>query len=214
MSDLIKVPSQNLREFAPRGASETAPYAIVGGTTPRITATMSIPADNNALAAGDAISNSATGSAVVPIEFTMPRTSGRITGCRGVVTPASSNLVITNLDFDLLLFRPETNIPFAAGSYIAHNSAMAISAAAMRQLVGVIRFNSSSWRSPAGSTSVAGVAGYQRGALLSSAPYFPWNISDAAASTTIIRAVVQAQAAWNAANVINQFDFALDVDVD
>lgn len=214
MSDLIKVPSQNLREFAPRGASETAPYAIVGGTTPRCTATMSIPADNNALAAGDAISNSATGSAVTPIEFTVPRTSGRITGAQCVVTPASSNLVITDFAFDLLLFRAEESIPFAAGSYIAHNSALAVSAAAMRQIIGIVRFTASAWRSPAGSTSAAGVTGYQRGALVSSAPYVPFNISDAAASTTVIRGLLQAQAAWNAANIVNQFDFALDLDID
>ena len=49
-----------------------------------------------------------------------------------VVTPASGNLVITALDFDLLLFRPNTNIPFADAGYPADNTALAVTSGMSR----------------------------------------------------------------------------------
>lgn len=178
--------------------------------TIRVTGSFSIPADNNALAAGDAISNSATGSAVVPVTFSPDALAGRITGCRCVVAPASGNLVITNLTFDLLLFRAATDIPFAAGSYIAHNSALAISAAARREQVAKFSFVAAAWESPAGSLTVAGVNGYQESASASRL-FAPFNVNGLSGRSLL--GLVQAQAAWNAANVVNRFDFALDVEV-
>jgi len=186
---------------------------LVGGITRRVTATFSRPADNTAYAAGDIIANSTTAASVVPIEFAAAMESGgtgRITGCRAVVTPASGNLVITNCSFDLLLFRPETSIPFAAAGYPADNAALTVSAAAMRELVGVFSFSASNWRSPAGSTSVAGVTGYQAVSLNSSRPFAPFDLSSL--NVNYLYGIVQAQAAWTPTGIVNQFDFALDIE--
>ena len=188
---------------------------LVGGITHRVTATFSRPADNTAYAAGDMIANSTTAASVVPITFTGAAGeaggSGRLTGCRAVVAPASGNLVITALAFDLLIFRPATSIPFAAAGYPADNAALTVSAAAMRELVAVFSFSASAWRSPAGSTSVAGVAGYQAVALNSARPYAPFDLHGLPTSADLL-GIVQAQAAWTPTGVVNQFDFTLDIE--
>lgn len=188
---------------------------IVGGHTPRCTATFTTAADASAYAAGDLIANSTTAASVVPLTFDVTRTgalinSGRVFSVRGVVTPASSNLVITALDFDLLLFRPETNIPFAAGSYPASNAALTVSAAMYRELIGIFRFYATGWRSPAGSVVTAGVTGYQRGTL--SVPFAPYNLASMGGTTLL--GLVQAQSAWAPGAIAQQFDFALDLDQD
>jgi hypothetical protein len=192
------------------------------GVTRRVTATMTRPADGTAYAAGDIIANSTTAASVVPITFDgAARTnkgSGRLTGIRCVVTPASGSLVIANFAFDLLVFRPATNIPFAAAGYPADNAALTVSAAALRELVGIFRFTASNWRSPAGSKSVAGVAGYQAVGLGDASatdivvrPYAPFDLSNLS-STDDLLGLVQAQAAWTPGAVANQFDFVLDIE--
>lgn len=189
---------------------------VSANLTPRLTANFSRPADATQYSISDHIANSGTGSSVVPITFTAAgigasaRYSGKITGCRCVVTPASGNLVITALDFELILFRPESGVPFAAGSYPADNAALAITAAAFRERVCSFRFSSGAWTNPAG-TLVAGVTGYQSVAINSSRPYAPFNCVDLAALPI---GVVQALAVWNPGAVVNRFDFALDVDLD
>lgn len=187
---------------------------LVGGITRRVTANFSRPADNTAYAAGDIIANSTTAASVVPITFTgaaaEPSGSGRITGCRAVVTPASGNLVIANCAFDLLIFRPETSIPFADAGYPADNTALTVSAAAMRELVAVFSFAAGAWRSPAGSVSAAGVAGYQAVGMNSARPFAPFDL--AGLNVADLVGVVQAQAAWTPTGVVNRFDFALDIE--
>lgn len=177
-----------------------------------VSANFSRPADNTAYAAGDAIANSTTGSQVVPITFPLQRPSGRITGCRAVVTPASGNLVITALKFDLLLFKPESNIPFAAGSYAADNAALAITAAAFREIVGVLPFLADAWRNPAGGLT-AGATGYQdvkpSARTIAGMPFYIGSTS-----SWSLLGVVQAQDAWTPTGIINRFDFTLDVEYD
>lgn len=187
---------------------------LVGGINRRVTGTITRPADNTAYAAGDMIGNSTTAASVTPITFSRAAMedggSGRLTGVRCVVAPASGSLIITNLAFDLLIFRPGTDIPFAAGSYPADNAAMTISAAAMRELVAIFSFNASNWRSPAGSISVAGAAGYQAVTLNSGRPYAPFDLTTL--HTANLVGVLQAQAAWTPTGIANQFDFALDIE--
>jgi hypothetical protein len=177
-----------------------------------VTATFSNPASAGAYAAGDMISNSATAGSVVPLTFQLPLPSGRITGARCVVTPASGNLVIAALDFDLLLFRPESSIPYAAGAFPADNAAFVTSAAAFRECVGYFRFAEGAWRNPAGALT-AGVTGWQsvstavtavvdRGAL-------HFNVSGLANS---LIGCVQVLDIWTPGAVINRFDFVLDVE--
>lgn len=172
----------------------------------RLNATFSRPADNTAYQSGDAIANSTTGADVVPLTFTLPNSrQGKLLGARCVVTPASSNLVITALDFDLLIFRPATDIPFAAGSFTADNAQMSITAAAMRELVGVFSFVNTAWRNPLGALT-AGVTGFQAVAPATRTSY-PFNVGELGAS---LIGVVQAKAAWTPTGVVNRFDFELD----
>lgn len=176
-------------------------------TYARITGTFSRPADNTAYAQGDHIANSTTAGSVVPITFSLPGASGAISGCRCIVTPASGNLVIAGLDFDLLLFRPATSVPFAAGSYPADNAALAVSALAFRNLVAVFQFFEGAWRNPAGLLT-AGVTGAQR-SLMADAAMAPFNVGGL--STRALYGLVQAQDAWTPTGVVNQFDFILDM---
>jgi len=176
----------------------------------RITANFSNPSSAGAYASGDHIANSATGSAVTPMTFgtyagNYRDTQGLIISAACVVTPASGNLVITALDFDLLIFRPDTDIPFAAGIYPADNAAMAITAAGFRQLVGVFSFSSSLWRNPAG-LYTAGVTGWQR-SVAAVGSFVEFDTLD----TRTLIGVVQAKGAWTPGAVINRFDFALDI---
>lgn len=190
--------------------SDPTVAGLLGVGPPRCVATFNRPADATQYSVGDLIANSGTAASVVPIEFTVPFTSGRVTGCRCVITPASGSLVIAACDFDLILFRPEASIPFADAGYPADNAALVITGLAQEEQIGVLQFTNANWRSGAGSTTVAGASGYQRGAIMSSAPFFPFNISTAA-STTKIRGVLQAQGVWNPGAVVNRFAFALDV---
>lgn len=189
----------------------------VGGTTPQLLATYTRAADaTGAYAAGDHIGNTTTGASVVPILFPLGGVSGRLSGMRCTVTPASGSLVIAAFDFDLIVFRPATSIPFAAGSYPADNAALAVSGAAYAQVLGIFRFVNTGWRSPAGSVTVAGVCGYQASPLYSpvSKPraYAAFNVSGLAYQG--LYALMQAQNTWTPGNVAQQFDFAPDVDLD
>jgi hypothetical protein len=184
----------------------------VGGITPRVTATYARPADNTAYAIGDIIGNSGTANLVVPISFTVARVaggSGRITGCRCVVTAASGTIVLPA--FDLLLFRPETSIPFAAAGYPADNAALNITSAAMLQMVGVLGFSVTGWRNQAGGATAAGTQIFQAVGF-TTRPYAPFNL--ASCGGQLVLGLLQAQNTWTPTGVINTFDFALDVDQD
>jgi len=174
----------------------------------QIVASLARPADSTAYATGDAIANSGTASAVVPLTFTLPRGEGRLTGCRAVVAPASGNLVITALDFDLLLFRPESGIPFAAGSYIADNAQMSISAAALRELVGVFSFAAGAWRNPLGALT-AGAAGWQAVAPSGRAQGYPFRVPE---TSRYLLGVLQAKGSWTPTGVANTITLALDME--
>ena len=180
----------------------------VRGTTPRVTAFVNKPASSTAYAAGDHIASSLTAASVQPMLFNMPRPSGRVTGARAVVTAASGTVVFPA--FDLLLFRPEANVPFAANGYPADNGVMNITAAAMRELVAVIPFLATSWRNQLGASTAAGPVGYQPGVPVLR-PFAPFNI--AGLSQQALVGVLQVQS-WNPGNVGYQIDFALDVDCD
>lgn len=183
-----------------------------GGTTPYVTATMSRPAEGTQYAIGDIIANSGTGASVVPITFTVARISGGsgiISGAQCTVTAASGTIVLPA--FDLLLFRPTTNIPFAAGSYPADNAALNVSSAAMIQLVAIFSFSSTGWRNQAGGATAAGANIYQAVAL-ATRPYAPFNL--AAIPATTVLGLLQAQNTWNPTAIVNAFDFTLNVSQD
>jgi hypothetical protein len=172
----------------------------------RLEQNFSRPADNTAYALGDNIANSLTGASVIPLNFPLPADSGIITGASAVVTPASGSLVITALDFDLLLFLPETDIPYADAGFPADNAALVIGAASMRKLIAVFSFVNTAWRQPTGAVT-AGATGFQQLAPTPRVKY-PFNVSGLAKKLV---GVVQAKAAWTPTGVVNRFDFALDV---
>jgi hypothetical protein len=171
----------------------------------RKTATFSNPASGGAYLSGDIIANSASGASVVPITFTLDHPTGNIHGVSCVVTPASGNLVITALDFDLLLFPSGLSLPFAAAGYPADNAPMAISAAAMREVIGIFPFVATGWRNTLGALT-ADVTGYQTSVLATRA-LCAFNTVD----TRALVGVVQAKGTWTPGAVINRFDFALDL---
>jgi hypothetical protein len=179
------------------------------GIIRHIEATFSRPAAATQYTSGDIIANSGTAGSVEPLTFTLPEERfGRIIGASCTITPASGNLVVTALDFDLLLFRPVASVPFAAGEYPADNAAMSITAAAMRELVGVFTFANGAWRNPLGALT-ASTSGWQAVAPTTRTLGYGFNVGEA--GPTLI-GVVQAKAAWNPTGVINRFDFAIDVE--
>lgn len=176
----------------------------------RLVGSFSRPADATAYVTGDAIANSGTASAVVPITFTNASmgtiydNAGMLTSCTCTITPASGNVVITSLDFDLLIFRPNTDIPFASGSYAADNAALSISSSAFKDLLAVFSFSSGSWRNPAGALT-AGTVGWQR-SVGATAPFMQYDCMN----TGTLRGLVQAKGSWTPGAVVNEFYFVLD----
>ncbi len=198
------------------GIDQTTPgttnEVTASGFTPGVTATYARPADNTAYSIGDLIGNSGTANLVVPISFTVARAaggSGRITGCRCVVTAASGTIVLPA--FDLLLFRPEASIPFAAAGYPADNAALVVSAAAMLQLVAVLSFSATAWRNQAGGATAVGTGIFQTAGIIGR-PYAPFNLASCGGQAVL--GLMQAQNTWTPTGVVNTFDLALDVDQD
>lgn len=176
-----------------------------------VTAQMVRPGDATQYAVGDLIGNSQTAASVVPIDFVVARSGpaamGHITGARCVITAASGTIVLPR--FDLLLFRPVTDIPFAAGSYPADNTALQVAAAAMKEMIGVLTFDEGRWRNRDGGASAAGTHVWQSVAPTPRA-LLPFNLNGA--SSRGLRGLLQAQNTWNPGNVQNTFDFVLDVE--
>lgn len=189
----------------------------IGGHTPSISATMVRAVEGVQFAAGDLIANTSTAANVVPISFNVSRSgaaiqSGRITGCQCVITPSAGNVNIEALDFDLILFRPAPNIPFAAGAYPADNAALSLSAAMMKQAIAVFSFNGSDWRNHAGATDAGGLVAWQAVALSGARLFAPYNLAGLGSSN--ILGLLQARNTWTPGTTGYTFDFALDVDQD
>lgn len=187
---------------------------LVRGSTPRVTASLTRASDATQYSIGDIIANSTTAASVVPITFSsvarVSGGSGRITGCRCTVEAASGTIVLPA--FDLLLFRPETGIPFAAAGYPADNAVLSVTAAAMRELVAVMSFSATGWRNQAGGATAAGSGIYQSVLLASGRPFAPFNLASVPSAN--ILGILQAQNTWNPGAVVQTIHFALDVDQD
>lgn len=202
----VRIAADALVGGAPINNTTNQLPVIAAGRTPRVTASFDMPGQSGAFQSKDIIANSMTAGSVVPMEFEIGRSSGRITGARAVVSAASGNLVTTALTFALILYRPAANIPYAAGGYPATNAPFVETAAAMRQRVGTFLFSAdTAWTTEAG-------AGYQSTALNSTRPFAPFNLVELSATKLI--GVVAAQGAWTPGNIVNTFDFMLDVDAD
>lgn len=192
----------------------TSPIGRVGFLTSGLVAsTYSKPAAATQYSLGDIIGNSATAASVTPITFSsaarFANGSGRTRRARCTLTAASGTIVYP--EFDLLVFRPVTSIPFADAGYPADNAVCDITAAAYKQLVAVFTFQDDAWRNQAGGTAAAGAVAWQ--AVNVGANIAPFDL-DGLADVTSLRAIMQAQNTWNPGNVAYAFDFSLDVEQD
>lgn len=193
-----------------------------GITKQLVASTYTRPSDATAYTAGDIIGNSLTAGQVTPITFANAarrtpdaagavKASGRIVSARCVVAPASSVVIIAAFDFDLLIFRPGTSIPLAAAGYPADNAALVLTAAAQKELICIIPFVATAWRSGAGSVSAGGATGRQK-AVPSVVSPSRFDLSGLTSPNLV--AVMQAKSAWTPGAVVNTFDFVLAVEND
>lgn len=214
MSDIIGAVLLDGTTGLPASTGGGAVIGATGGITPRVNAaSYSRPADATTYAIGDMIGNSLTAASVVPMSFSVARVaggSGRISAARCVVTAASGTIVLPA--FDLLLFRPEANIPFAAAGYPADNAALLISSAAYIQLIGVFSFPLTTWRNARGDAAAFGTVIRQAVTDQNGRPYATFNLASTGGTTLL--GILQAQSAWAPGAVVNTFDFGLDVDQD
>ncbi len=187
-------------------------------TIVRLRSTIARPADVTAYQAGDEISNSATAGSVVRPTFNLAGfTNGKIHAAAIDLTAASSNVVTTASDFELLIYRT-ADVPAAVGDNVTHPLTAVQRAAA----VGIFRFDDTGWTGPLG-TVAAGTSQFQAvGAhlvqpLATPVLQSPWpagfsfNFEGQTAKT--FTAVLRALAAWTPLAVINTFGITLDIDV-
>jgi hypothetical protein len=139
----------------------------------------------------------------------IPDCSGIIIGARCVLSAASGSVVTTAADFDLVLFRPTTDIPFAAGSYPADNAALTISAAAALQLAGRFSFVNGSWSTSGfAATTARQTVGPSSGLVVDT-----FNLHGIGTATIpapdYLLGVVQAKGVWNPGAVAQSLYFEL-----
>lgn len=179
------------------------------GFNPRCVAGFTRAADATQYAQKDAVMPAGANGAPLVFDPNHGETwSGKIMSARMVICPASGTLVTTNLQLSLYLFRSNTNIPFS--TYPADNVAMAFSAAALKELVGVFKFLPTGW------DPVDAAGGYQAVGL-DSRPYAPYNLDDIVAggqARPAIRGVIRVEGSvgWNPGNVAQDIQVALDVE--
>ena len=138
---------------------------------------------------------------------------GRITGVDCVVECSTGTIALPS--FDLLLFEPASNIPFAPGSVPADNAALNITAAAYRNLIGIFRFADTGWRNNAGGSTAAGTVLIQSASAALQPAGKPYVITDqTGTNANEIRGLIQMQNAFNPGAVGYTIDFVLDVDSD
>ena len=179
------------------------------------------PADNTAYSAGDEISNHATAGSVVRSTFDLTGYGrGRILRAGVDITPASGNLVITALDFDLLIFKT-SDVPAAVGDNVTHP----ISAAVRRLAIGQFRFDADGWTNQLGALT-AGTSGYQKvpntlslalatpALVHSDGSNFTFDGSALSTAGRQLTAVLQVLAAWTPTGVVNTFGIVLDIEAE
>jgi len=191
------------------------------GFVTRMRSTIARPADNTAYAAGDEISNSATAGSVVRATFDMSGfTRGRIYAAEIDLTAASSNVVTTASDFELLIFRTP-DAPAAVGDNVTNP----ITAATRAKAVAAFRFDDTGWTGPLG-TVAAGTSQCQAvGAHLVKplatnvlqefwpAGFF-FDFTGQTLAQREFTAVLRALAAWTPTGIINTFGITLDLEVE
>lgn len=177
---------------------------------PKLSASFTRPSDATAYTAGDLIGNSLTANQVVPMRFGLQGDlrGARVCGARCVIKPASGNLVITACDFDLLLFRAGSNIPFADAGYPADNAALTLTEVMCREMVAVLPFVNGAWRNQLGAL-VAGTFGWQS-VMLAGRDGARFSL-DGIGSAGLV-GLLQAKAAWTPGAVAQAINIELEVE--
>lgn len=193
------------------------------GKRTRMRSTVVVPCVVGAYQAGDEISSSQTaGSVVRPTWDLSGFTRGRILAAEIDLTAASSNVVTTASDFELLIFRTG-DAPAAVGDNVTHP----ISAATRALAVAAFRFDDTGWTGPLG-TVAAGASQVQAvGAhyvtplatpglqtLFPAGFYFDFTGQPLTATGRQFTAVLRALAAWTPLAVNNTFGITLDLELE
>jgi len=185
----------------------------------RIRSTIARPADNTAYAAGDEVSNHATAGSVVRPTFNLAGFNrGRIMAADIDLTAASSNVVTTASDLELLLFRT-VDVPAAVGDNVTHP----LTAVQRALAVGIFRFDDTGWTGPLGAVA-AGTSQHQAvmphlvqplATNVLQAPFYPGYYFDFDGQTTkTLTAVLRTLAAWTPLGVINTFGITLSIEAE
>lgn len=183
--------------------------------------TITRPADNTAYQAGDEISNSATAGSVVRATFDLSGfTRGKIYAAEIDLTAASSNVVTTAADFEVLIFRtPEA--PAAVGDNVTHPIPAATRALAVAQF----RFDDTGWTGPlgtvaAGTSQAQAVGAHYVQPIASPVLQSPWpsgfffDFTGLTLAQRELTVVLRALAAWTPLGVANTFGITLDLEVE
>lgn len=164
------------------------------------------PADATAYAAGDEVSNSSTaGSVVRPVFDFTGFTMVHPKEVRIAWTPASGNTVVTNADFEILLFKTD-DVPSAVGDNTTHpiTAPKAIEASRFLPVAG-------GWLNQLGAAA-AGTSATQRvGLAVGNLATDSFEFKQG--ETQSLTAVVRALSAWNPGNVAQDFSLFLEVEV-
>jgi hypothetical protein len=181
--------------------------------------TFSRPADATQYAAGDEVSNHATAGSVVRATFDLTGFSqGQIMSAGIDITPASSNVVITALDLELMLFLTK-DVPAAVGDNVTHP----ITGPQRITAIGIFRFDDGAWTNQLGAVTASTSAAQQAMAHLVQplaspvlqAPFYPGHhFQFDGVANKQLTAVLRTLAAWNPTAVVNTIGISLDLHVE
>ena len=185
--------------------------AIMSRRYPNFGAIPGIPGAG-ALTIGNEISNSATAGSVIIPTFNVSGFRRVKPGRMGVsLTPASGNVVITNLAVSVYLCKTK-DVPAAVG----YGNALNLSAV-QRQKACKFAFSASLWTQQTGALT-AGTSAFQEafpavgGIYTSVGNVLDFSGSEANGEPRTISAIVQVDAAWNPATIAYTMDIVIDVD--
>lgn len=185
----------------------------------QLTASTTRPADATAYAAGDEVSNSATAGSVVRATFNLDGfTRGLVLAAGISVTPASSNVVITAFDLNMLLFKT-ADAPAAVGDNVTHP----ITGAEQAKAIGRFRFDDGGWVNPLGAFT-ASTSAYQEVPHTMNLPIAtpalthsfgaPFDFTGSLYTARQLTAVLQVLGAWTPLAVINTIGIRLYIDAE
>ena len=183
--------------------------------------TVVIPCVAGAYAAGDEISSSQTAGSVVRPTFDLSGfTRGKILAATMDLTAASSNVVTTASDMEMLVFKTP-DAPAAVGDNVTHPIAAATRALAVARY----RFDDTGWTGPLG-TAAAGTSQFQAVTptlvqpLATNVLDYPWppgfsfNFEGQTLAQRELTVVLRALAAWTPLAVNNTIGITLTFEVE